>query len=207
MNQDWLTPEMQQMLRSKYITAILMVRLDFASGVVALHSGTGDVVHEGTVYRGVGVLGRVSQVRQENAVRPYTLRLTLSGIPQELAQTALTEKYQGRDGQLLLGAMDSFHQVTATQLLFRGRMDVMPVNLGNPSTIALDINSRSTDWKRPRNARYTDADQQARHPGDRFFEFVGQMAEKEIFWGVPGKAVASGGGGSARGRGQAVNER
>ncbi|WP_115720201.1 hypothetical protein [Gallaecimonas mangrovi] len=191
---DWLSAEMQEMLRNKYITAILMARLDFVSGIVAVHSGVGDVTFDGAVYKGIGVLGQVSQVKQSNAVKPYTLRLTLSGIPQELAQTAITEKYQGRDGRLYIGAMDSFAQVTATQLLFRGRMDVMPINLGNPSTIALDINSRSTDWKRAKNGRYTDADQQAKYPGDKFFEYVAQMAEKPIYWGVPGKAVASGSG-------------
>lgn len=196
---DWLSAEMQEMLRRKYITAILMARLDFVSGIVAVHSGVGDVTFDGAVYKGIGVLGQVSQVKQSNAVKPYTLRLTLSGVPQELAQTALTEKYQGRDGRLYIGAMDSFAQVVATQLLFRGRMDVMPINLGNPSTIGLDINSRSTDWKRAKNGRYTDADQQARYPGDRFFEYVSQMAEKPIYWGVPGKPIAASGGGGRTG--------
>jgi hypothetical protein len=85
-------------------------------------------------------------------------------------------------------------------------MDVMNIRLGNPSTIQLDLNSRGVDWKNSRNSRYTDADQQARHPGDKFFEFVSQMAEKEIFWGVPGKAVGGSGGGGG-GRGNSLKQR
>lgn len=207
MNQ-FMTAEMQQWLRRPNISAILMTELDFASGLLRLHSSVGDALYQGLVYKGTGVLGKVGMVKQSGQVQPYRLRLTLSGIPQELASIALTEHYQNRQGSLYLAALDNFCQIVARDTLFSGRMDVMNIRLGNPSTIQLDLNSRGVDWKNPRNSRYTDADQQARHPGDKFFEFVSQMAEKEIFWGVPGKAVGgSGGGGGGGGRGTAQNQR
>jgi len=36
------------------------------------------------------------------------------------------------------------------------------------------------DFARPNVIRYTNADQQQRYPGDRFFEFTEQMAEKSV---------------------------
>lgn len=199
MNQ-FMTPQMQQWLRRPNISAILMTELDFASGLLRLHSGVGDALYQGMVYKGTGVLGKVGMVKQSGQVQPYRLRLTLSGIPQELASIALTEHYQNRQGRIYLAALDSFCQIVGRDTLFSGRMDVMNIRLGKVSTIQLDLNSRGVDWKNPRNSRYTDADQQSRHSGDKFFEFVSQMAEKEIFWGVPGKAVGgSGGGGNGRG--------
>lgn len=197
MNQ-FMTPQMQAWLRRPNISAILMTELDFASGLLRLHSGVGDALYQGHVYKGTGVLGTVGSVSQNGQVQPHRLRLTLSGIPQELAAIALNEHYQNRSGRLYLAALDDFCQIVTRDTLFAGRMDVMNIRLANPSTIQLDLNSRGVDWKNPRNARYTDADQQARHPGDKFFEFVSQMAEKEIHWGVPGKAVGGGGSGGGR---------
>lgn len=191
MNQ-FMTPDMQQWLRRPNICAILMTELDFASGVLRLHSGVGDALYQGQVYKGTGVLGKVGMVQQSGQVQPYRLRLTLSGIPQALASVALTEHYQNRPGRLYLAALDDFCQIVARDTLFSGRMDVMNIRLGVPSTIQLDLNSRGVDWKNPRNSRYTHADQQARYPTDKFFEFVSQMAEKEIYWGVPGKTVGGG---------------
>ena len=39
------------------------------------------------------------------------------------------------------------------------------------------------DWGRARTIRLSDADQQARFPGDLGFEFGPEATEKEIFWG------------------------
>ncbi len=190
--------EMQQWLRRSDISAILMTELDFESGWLRCHSGVGDALWQGQVFKGTGVLGKVGAVNQGNKIQPHRLRFTLSGIPQELLAVALGEKYQNRQGALYLAALDPYSNIVARDTLFAGRMDVMHVRVGNPSTIQLDLNSRGVDWKNPRNSRYTHADQQARYGDDKFFEFVSQMAEKEIHWGVPGKAVGGSGHGGVR---------
>ncbi len=192
---EFASLEMQQWLRKPAIEAIIMTELLFESGAVRVHSGVGDAIYQGTVFKGTGVLGKLGQVKQSGKIQPYKLRLTLSGIPQELASTALTERYQNRPGTVYFAAKDQLGQIVCRDVLFAGRMDVMTVRLGTPSVIQLDINSRGQDWKNARNARYTNADQQARHPGDKFFEYVSQMAEKEIHWGMPTSRVGTGGGG------------
>lgn len=189
--------EMQKYLRRSDISAILMLECDFKSGWLRCHSGNGDAMYQNDLFKGVGVLGKVGQVKQGNRVQPHKLRFTLSGIPRELLAIALGEKYQNRNGTLYLAALNSYSQIIARDTLFAGRMDVMNVQSGEHSSIQLDLNSRGVDWKNPRNRRYTDADQKAEHAEDKFFEFVSQMAEKEIKWGVPGSN--SGGGGSSRG--------
>ncbi len=45
---------------------------------------------------------------------------------------------------------------------------------------ALTCESRLVDLERAEVRRYTDADQQAEYPGDRFFEFVPALQEAEI---------------------------
>ncbi|MEC4724513.1 hypothetical protein HWQ46_02995 [Shewanella sp. D64] len=198
---EFASPEMQQYLRRRDMSAILMTELDFESGWLRCHSGVGDAIWQEHTFKGTGVLGKVGAVKQGSKVQPHRLRFTLSGIPKELAAVALGEKYQNRHGALYLAALDPYSNIVAVDTLFAGRMDVMNVRIANPSTIQLDLNSRGVDWKNSRNRRYTHADQISRYRDDNFFEFVSQMAEKEIHWGVPGKVVG-GSGGSNRGSGR-----
>ncbi len=193
--------QMQQYLRRANVSAILMTECDFESGWLRCHSGVGDAMYEGNIYKGTGILGKVGSIKQGNKIQPNRLRFTLSGIPKELAAIALGEKYQNRHGALYLAALDPYSQIICRDTLFAGRMDVMNVKIGKQSVIQLDLNSRGVDWKNPRNRRYTHADQQAVHQDDKFFEAVSQMAEKDIEWGVPGggSGGGSGGGGGSRG--------
>ena len=51
---------------------------------------------------------------------------------------------------------------------------------GAEPRISLTCESRLVDLERAEVRRYTDADQQAEYPGDRFFEFVPALQEAEI---------------------------
>ncbi|MCE9679621.1 hypothetical protein LZP69_10660 [Shewanella sp. AS1] len=196
------TPQLKAYLRQSNVCAILLTKLDFASGLVCVHSGVGTIAYDADSYLGVGVLGKIGAVTQNGKVQPNKLRLTLSGIPPALVSTALTEQYQNRPGQILLAAFDEqTGTVLAADVLFSGRMDVMTLRDGSSASLQLDLNSRGVDWKRARNGRYTHADQQARHPGDNFFEFVAQTTERELQWGVPGGSAKLSGGGSRGGDG------
>jgi hypothetical protein len=64
--------------------------------------------------------------------------------------------------------------------LWAGLMDTMEVTDGAEPSVALAYESRLVDLERAEVRRYTDADQQAEYPGDRFFEFVPALQEAEI---------------------------
>lgn len=55
--------------------------------------------------------------------------------------------------------------------LWVGLMDTMEVVDGAEPRVSLSCESRLVDLERA-EVRYTDADQQAEYPGDRFFEYV-----------------------------------
>ena len=69
------------------------------------------------------------------------------------------------------------------ELLDQGRLDASETEEGETITVTITAESRFAAWERPVIRRYTDADQQARFPGDRGLEFVSQAAQKEIVWG------------------------
>lgn len=163
---------------------ILLARLAFDSSVETLWSGRGNLTWNGEVYRGVGDLGAVSGVEEGVEQRAFGVRMTLSGVPLNLLSLSLNEDVQGRRAEIWLGFLDANYALVADPVLvFRGRMDAMDASLGETATISLTAENRLADWNRPRVRRYTDAELQARFPGDKGLEFVNPTTEKEIVWG------------------------
>ena len=165
------------------VRLLLLVRLDFPSGVVAAHSGVGTISYGGEDYKGLGELGGIGTVSERNDLSPHALELSLSGIDPAMVSESF-EPVMGRDARLYLGLLDADHQlIDDPVLVWRGRMDTMAVEMGEKATINVSCESRLADWDRPRVRRYNDVDQQRLHPGDRGMEFVSAMVEKEIIWG------------------------
>ncbi len=163
---------------------VILAQLDFMSGTVRATSAPFDVTANGEVFTGVGNLGAISAVPEGAELQSYAVELTLSGIPAQLISLALADQYQGREAKLYLALLDAQHRVSGTPLLlFRGQMDTLDIELGQTATLTLTVQSRMADWERPRLRRYTHEDQRAMYPDDKGFEFVGQMAEKSIYWG------------------------
>jgi hypothetical protein len=59
-------------------------------------------------------------------------------------------------------------------------MDTMEVVDGPEPRIVLTCESRLVDLERAEVRRYTDPDQQAEYPGNRFFEYVPALQDAEI---------------------------
>ena len=166
------------------VRPIVLARLDFAAGPVRATSAPFDVTHNDEVYTGVGHLGALSAVPEGAELQGYAVQLTLSGVPVEMISLALLDAYQGRDARLYVGLLDEQHLLIGTPLLiYRGRMDTLDIEMGSTATLTLTVQSRLSDWERPRLLRYTNEQQQADWPGDKGFEFIAQMAEKTIYWG------------------------
>lgn len=164
---------------------ILLVELDFQGGPVRAHSGVGDFEWNGNTFTGVGTLGKVSEIEEGKEMQAYGLQLQLSGIPSELLSISLNGGYRGRSASLWVAFLDDNHQLINDPVgPFSGTMNTMDGELGETATITLSVESRLVDWERPRIRRYNDGDQQAVYPGDLGLEFVPQMVEKELIWGV-----------------------
>lgn len=178
-----------------------------------LWTGLGELTIDGDTYTGAGSMMQVSEVQETTDIAAKGASITLSGIPSSLLTLAYSEPYQGRVCKIKFGLLGegvdsgSFLLINATDYLliddsggrldissdgpasmfdlFIGRMDVMTVAEGpETSTIALTIESKLIDLKRPRIRRYTDANQQSRFPGDLAFEFVTRLQDESLSWGT-----------------------
>lgn len=166
------------------VRTIILARIHFDSGVIAWHSGFGDLLHEGYTYKGIGNVGSISAVKEEPGVKSASLNLVVNGIRPENVALFLTEPFMNRKAFAHMQLLDDQDRpLTATPLLlFRGTLDGIDGNMGKSASFQVAIKSRLADWQRPRRLRYTDADQQKLHPGDQGMEYIPQMAQRQLIW-------------------------
>lgn len=179
-----ITPALEAATLAEIVRPIYAVELDFSSGVVRANSTPYTLTIGGQTSLGIGAFGGIAPVEENAELTAYQMALTLWGVPRDLVGLALAEHYQGRDAKIYFGALDANHAVIASPIvIFRGRMDVMKIDLGETAVVSLTVENRAADWDRARIRRYTNEDQQSVFDGDKFFEYVPKMQDITLTWG------------------------
>lgn len=167
------------------VSPVLFVELQFDGGTEYAHTRIGTITWGGHEWLGIGILGSVSAVEETSDLSRRTVTYTLSGIPNDNVSAVLNEHTQGRTAKLYLGFLDLVTNtlVATPELLDQGRLDVPEIEQGREFAVSITAESRFSSWERPVVRRYNNADQQARHPGDKFFEYIEQAASRLLVWG------------------------
>mgnify|MGYP001065275156 CR=1 FL=1 len=195
-------------LSDDVIHPFFAIELFFDTSILRFWSGVGELEFGGNVYTGSGNMIAVSAIDETSDISAQGARLTLSGLPSEMISLAINEPYQGRKCFIYFGTLDvtgdrltqqNGHLIlnqdssailgeggfrdTVTQI-FSGYIDQMNIDEGpETSQISVAVESRLIDLQRPRNRRYTDANQKSRFPNDKGFEFVESLQQKKFAWG------------------------
>jgi len=175
---------MSAALAGDNLTALLFIQLDFDSGSVYVTNLGHDISWNGQSWIGAGHVGSVDAIVEGDSGSATGMAFTLTGIPPALVAVSMTEQYQGRRARVWFGAIAAGALVSDPVLVWSGRMDNMMVALGSTASIRVNAESRLTDFERARVRRYNHEDQIASYPTDRGFEYVPQMVEKSLYWGV-----------------------
>lgn len=161
--------------------------LVFDSAPVRIVGAPYSITIDGHEFLGVGLLGKIGVAEEGADLQAYSMTLELSGIPRDAIAAALTEPYQGRPATVWDVPMDEdFQPVADPVIIFRGRMDMMTVDIGAMANVSMTLLNRLADWDRPRMLRYSDVEQQRLHPGDLGLQYAAAMENKEIVWPARG---------------------
>lgn len=173
-------------MSSAVVRPVRFVELQFASGTVYVWSGAGNFSWNGHTWIGLGDLASCSPVEEGADLGSRSIDLTLSGLPSSVIALALGHGYRGRPAFVYDGFLNESGALTDTPITsWAGRMDSMPIALdGATGSVTVRIKSRLADLGRARVRYYSDADQQRRFPGDRFFEYTVNLAERPLPWGI-----------------------
>lgn len=109
-----------------------------------------------------------------SGVVPETISLALNSSEWKSKPVTLTTAIATCDGELVF--VDS-------STMFTGRLSAMNIEDGDTEAqVTAVAEPLYADLYRPRNLRYTNADQQRLHPGDRGCEYVVAQADRPIVW-------------------------
>jgi hypothetical protein len=181
-----ITSGFQAEIEASTLRPIMMVRADFDGGSIFTWSGYGDLVYGGNTYLGTGDFLAIDGIEETTELKAASTRFKLSGIPSALISLALLEDYQGCDIYCYFGVLDSNWSLIAEPYqVFKGKMDVIQImDDGITSEVTVNAESDLIDLRVVRERKYTPEDQKALYPNDRGLDFVPNIQDIQINWGV-----------------------
>ncbi len=179
-----ITAAVQTELAKAQIHPILLAEFEFVSQTLRLWSGAGDITWNGETWSGTGDFGTVTSVEETIALEAKGLDFRLDGIPAEVVSTVFGETYRGRPARLWLGFLDSARNVLADPIgPFGYLMDTMDIQEAPESaSVVLHTENRLRVLNQSSSRRSTHEDQQIDYPGDKAYEFVASLQDKELTW-------------------------
>lgn len=176
--------DMIAMLSKEHVILAMAAEFFFDSGVTRVHTGIGNIVLNGYVFTGLGDLGSIDAISEENTTTASSLALTLSGLNASLLSQALNENCVNREFNGYLLALNEDGTVQVADLVFKGFISENYATLGDQdSAISFKVSNIFEKWDTGFSYRFTDESHVARFPGDRIFRYVAQMSERSIYWG------------------------
>jgi len=192
MGRDVSTTNLNALDNPNIIDGITFVKIQLDGLTILLHNHVGNIVVGSDTYLGLGGLGRISDIVENNEITNEPLTLQLATITDEtvhivkdIAQSVVDEDWRGRKVEVFIGIPDPITQILVDDpfIVFSGEVSHIfrTVDMGQ-----FDLNvvcvRRWADWSRKNERRYTDAEQQSRYSGDKFFQFVASMETRQIPW-------------------------
>ncbi|MEY0031325.1 hypothetical protein AB7459_22840 [Providencia rettgeri] len=162
---------------------VIAAMLELKSGTTRAHTGIGNLIIAGEVYQGVGSLGKIEPVTENNSTSPQQLILSLSGFDSLLVADIMNERSRGRNVSIMLIALDKVGKPSLAEIIFAGQISNIGVSTGNVNEVSVTVSNRFERWSNGLPDRFTDESWVKRHKGDRIFRYVAQMAERAIYWG------------------------
>jgi hypothetical protein len=170
-----------------HVRPLLFIEMRFDSGTSRLHNGLGSFRWGGNDWLGYGSLGSVGAIEEGDDLSPYAVQLTLSGVDSTLLTIAQGTAIFERRVIIYIGFINDAGALTADpDELWSGSMEHMTISLGGGlDSITLQAESELIAHSQANGALFTDEDQQKRHPGDTFFEFLSQIQPPmRVQWGT-----------------------
>jgi hypothetical protein len=191
----FFTPAQIDQLSGRVVRVALLVEFQFASGTKRVWEGNTELESGGHTWlplRGMGSIeGLTGPGGGGTAAEAVTFRV--SGIPND-ASGLLAEALSGTNDALqrlvtiYLQLFDDDWQPHSVPIgVWWGFMQPPKVSRteiqgteGATQSVEMQAENAFFNRSRPPFGRYTDRDQQARSPGDRFFQFVGSLLFKKL---------------------------
>ncbi|MER5172670.1 hypothetical protein [Thioclava kandeliae] len=161
-------------LREGRVQHAILVHMDFLDAPRRWWTGWGDMEHDGYVWQGTGDLISIAGLESNYSLNANQVTFSMTATPEMVANALEARaRVRGRDVTVSLGLFaEGAPSPMASFALFAGTMERMPWALEGTTnwTLTLECEGLFARRNAPPRGRWTDADQKARHSGDKGFE-------------------------------------
>lgn len=190
---DFFTPAQLAILTASTVRVSILVKFDFASGAQYAWNGNTNLTVGGNTYLPMHGMGTIEGLGLSSNGSSDSVTISVSGLPDQALNflAKALEDTPSIDQQLVtiyLQLFDSEWQTVGNPIpLWWGFMQPPKVSRtemqgteGAVQSISIVAENAFFNRARPPFGRYTDRDQQARSPGDKFFGFVSSILVKTV---------------------------
>lgn len=171
-------------VRSDHLRPFNVVTLDYPLGVVRATSLPVNVVIDGQLHYGCGLVGELSEITEGGENRSYGFSATLSGIPNSFLLYLRNQDPHGRPATVSLGLCNAAYQLLAPPRPIKtGFIDFQTITVAASASVTVACEDGNVDWARARVRRWTHEDQQAAYSGDLYFDSIAAMQNINLRWG------------------------
>lgn len=178
--------EQQTALEAPVVRTIYFVEFDFLSATQRLSNSNLTVSWGGYEWTGLGNLGGVSAIEEEDGIDAKSLTFTLNAaIPANIALSAGdVREYRGRAVRMYMCPLDEqFRLVGEPIICWRGFMDIMSIGIEEDnSAIALKCETSAYSLKRKPALRMNAPQQKKKYPTDTGFDYLNGLISEPQTW-------------------------
>lgn len=163
----------------------VFAEIDHPNGMVRAWGGVGDIEWNGSTWKGVGALGRLSQVERSTELQIADRTITLRGVDPD-ASNYLSGSVRKRVAKFWIALL---HPVTRTvvpdpYLIDEVQMDSQSLSNGEDGNLEVNITGYSGLWtlQRAQNLAWSTEQAQAAYPGDTGFDQIPSLVNKDTKW-------------------------
>jgi hypothetical protein len=185
-----LTVNQQAALEDRHIRFVFFAEFFFTSGTARVSTLNIPCSWGGHNWMGLGTLGDISAIDQEQgtASQELTFKLSLPNTDWLALAVGPVEEYRGNDARLYFCPLNENFQLIDTPVrCWSGTMNQMPSSItgkrSNPvGTIELKCETSAYGLKRPSALRLNAAQQKLKYPNDTSMDRLVNMVGKQTPW-------------------------
>lgn len=192
MNPRTIDAALEQEIRATSLRPFLAIHIDFpdpvfaftGKGIIQFNRDGSPLTATSQEWLGIHGFAAIDAMKEGTDGSAQGVSATLFRVPSEFRDDIADQAVRGVTYELFIGAFDNdFKTVKGVKRIWNGTLQSYKiVDSGDTIAVTAGGESRAIDQRRPSIKRFTDEYQQRRFAGDRFFEYVPNLAEIPILW-------------------------
>lgn len=184
MSERGIHADVKTEIQGVVVHPIILCEMGFPSATVNTWTGQGSISWDSKTWTGTGELIGFSSFPERMDGSAQGIQMTVNGVDSTLLSDATEDEWQGAAVGVWIAFVDTSGAIIGDPFkMFGGLMDTAEIyDDGERATITINAESRLIDQLRTIQYRYTDQDQQKLYAGDKGFEFIAGISDRQAVW-------------------------